>query len=59
MTEMKEIDALDGKILQILMKDSRTKIKHIAETCKISSTAVIKRINRLKQRRVIINSALS
>ena len=59
MTEMKEIDALDGKILRILMKDSRKKITHIADACKISSTAVIKRIKRLKQRHVIINSALN
>jgi DNA-binding Lrp family transcriptional regulator len=43
---MIKIDELDGKILRVIMKDSRKKISDIARDCKISSTAVIKRIEK-------------
>jgi DNA-binding Lrp family transcriptional regulator len=48
-----EIDEIDVKILRALIKDARAKLKDIAKTCGVSSTAIINRIKRLKTAGVI------
>jgi Lrp/AsnC family transcriptional regulator, leucine-responsive regulatory protein len=53
-----DIDRIDVKILQALIDDARTKIKDIAKLCKLSPTAVTKRINRLKRLGVIKGAVL-
>ena len=58
MTAQTEIDEIDVKILRELVKDARTKLKDIAKTCDLSSTAVLNRIARLKAEGVITGSIL-
>jgi DNA-binding Lrp family transcriptional regulator len=53
-----EIDEIDVKILYDLIKDARAKLKDIAERCGLSSTAVLKRIERLKGTGVIAGAIL-
>ena len=48
-----EIDEIDVKILRELIKDARAKLKDIAKTCGVSSTAIMNRIKRLKTTGVI------
>jgi len=48
-----EIDEIDVKILRALIKDARAKLKDIAKTCGVSSTAIMNRIKRLKTAGVI------
>lgn len=48
-----QVDNLDLMILSILMKDARSNLKEIAKTCGLTSSAVLKRIKRLKQNGVI------
>lgn len=52
------IDALDVKILNILIKDARTRLKDIAKQCEISDVSVLKRIKRLKNLKVITGATL-
>lgn len=52
------IDALDVKILNILIKNARTRLKDIAKQCKISDVSVLKRIKRLKTLKVITGATL-
>lgn len=52
------IDALDVKILNILIKDARTRLKDIAKQCQISDVSVLKRIKRLKALKVITGATL-
>jgi len=51
-----EIDEVDVKILNELVKDARSKLKDIAKTCSLSSTAIFNRIERLKATGVITGS---
>jgi DNA-binding Lrp family transcriptional regulator len=53
-----EIDEIDVKILNILIKDARTRLKDIAKECGISSVAVLNRIKRLKKLKVITGATL-
>jgi Lrp/AsnC family transcriptional regulator, regulator for asnA, asnC and gidA len=53
-----EIDDIDLKILNALIKDARTKIKDIAKDCNISSVAVFHRIKNLKKNGVITGATL-
>jgi Lrp/AsnC family transcriptional regulator, regulator for asnA, asnC and gidA len=53
-----ELDEIDYKILGILIEDARAKLKDIAETCGISSVAVIHRIRRLRKKGVITGATL-
>ncbi len=53
-----EIDEIDVKILRELIKDARTKLKDIAKSCGLSSTAVLKRVERLKAAGVITGAIL-
>lgn len=53
-----DIDPIDVKILQALIRDARTKVKDIAKECNKSPTAITKRIDRLKKLGVITGAAL-
>lgn len=53
-----EIDDVDAKILEALIKDARTKLKDIAKICNLSSVAVLNRINNLKAKGVIVGATL-
>ncbi len=53
-----EIDEIDAKILNALIKDARAKLKDIAKNCSISSVAVMHRIRRMKKSGVITGATL-
>jgi Lrp/AsnC family transcriptional regulator, regulator for asnA, asnC and gidA len=53
-----EIDEIDIKILNILLIDARTKATDLSKKCNMSSTSIIKRINRLKKLGIIVSSTL-
>jgi DNA-binding Lrp family transcriptional regulator len=53
-----DIDQVDVKILHALIVDSRIKVKDIAINCNMSTTAVSKRIERLKRLGVIKGAVL-
>ena len=53
MTTDYQVDSIDLKILETLSKDSRTNLYEIAKICEISSTAVLIRIRKLKQKKAI------
>ena len=48
-----EIDETDVKILQALIRDDRSKLKDIAIECRLSSTAVKNRIDKMKKKGLI------
>ncbi len=58
MTTQVEIDEIDVLILRTLIRDARTKLKDIAKVCGLSSTAVLRRIERLKATGVIIGALI-
>ncbi len=49
-------DELDIMILNILIKDARASLKDIAKQCGLTSSAVLRRIVRLKQDGVIVGT---
>jgi DNA-binding Lrp family transcriptional regulator len=49
-------DKLDLMILSILIEDARSNLKEIAKMCGLTSSAVIKRIKRLRQEGVIVGT---
>src|SRR3954452_15957572 len=51
--EMKMLDELDRKLLDILVKDSRTSLKDLAQQVGLSSPSVSERLRRLEERGVI------
>ena len=53
-----DIDPVDVKILQALIFDSRSKVKDIAKQCNMSTTAISKRIDRLRKLGVITGAIL-
>jgi len=53
-----KIDALDVKILKILLADARENQKNIAKKCGITPVAVLRRIKKLKQNGVIVGTNL-
>lgn len=53
-----EIDEIDIKILNLLIKDARTRLKVIAKNCGISSVSVLNRIKRLKNLGVITGATI-
>ena len=53
------IDNIDQKILNILIKDARTRLKDIAKECNLSSVSVLNRIKRMKTQGLITGAALS
>jgi len=52
------IDAIDKKIIKLLLKDARSKLSDIAKDCGMSSTAVKNRIERLKQKGIVVKETL-
>jgi DNA-binding Lrp family transcriptional regulator len=58
MSTVVELDETDIKILNLLIKDSRTKLTDIAQECGTTSVSVINRIKKLKTLNVITGSTL-
>ncbi len=58
MSTVVELDETDIKILNLLIKDSRTKLTDVAEECGTTSVSVINRIKKLKMLNVITGSTL-
>ena len=56
---MIKMDEIDSRILRVLINDARSKLTNIAKDCKISSTAIKNRIERMKNDGIIVNAALS
>lgn len=56
MSAESRVDTTDLKILEILTKDARTNLNKIAEDCGLSSSAILKRIENLKARGVILGT---
>jgi DNA-binding Lrp family transcriptional regulator len=54
-----EIDETDVKILKALIRDSRSKLKDIANECRLSSTAVKNRIDKMKRSGLIYKNVLN
>jgi DNA-binding Lrp family transcriptional regulator len=50
------LDELDLMILSILIEDARSSLKAIAKRCRLTSSAVLRRIERLKQEGVIVGT---
>jgi DNA-binding Lrp family transcriptional regulator len=53
-----KIDAIDKKIINILIEDARTSQTSIAKKCGISSVSVLNRIKRLKELGVITGATI-
>lgn len=58
MTTEGTIDSVDLKILEFLKKDARSNLYFIAEECKLSSSAILARIKKLKDNKVIVGNHL-
>jgi Lrp/AsnC family transcriptional regulator, regulator for asnA, asnC and gidA len=58
MSDIVEIDETDVKILNMLIKDARTRLKDIAQECRTSSVSILNRIKRLKKLKVITGSMI-
>lgn len=58
MANSKKIDAIDAKILKMLLLESRTSFTEMAKRCKISVGAVRMRYNRLKKAGIIASEYL-
>ncbi|MCW3983718.1 MAG: Lrp/AsnC family transcriptional regulator [Candidatus Bathyarchaeota archaeon] len=58
MSNEETIDATDLKIIERLQEDARTSLNLMAEECKLSSSAILTRIKKLKQKKVIIGNRL-
>jgi DNA-binding Lrp family transcriptional regulator len=59
MKSILNIDKTDAKILQILLRDVRTKLKDIANECGLSSTTIKNRIDRMKENGLMVESVLT
>ena len=55
---MKNIDDVDRKILQTLLKDARSKMVNIAKHCGVSVTTIKNRIERLKKTGIIVKEEM-
>lgn len=51
--DIKKIDKMDKKILNLLVKNAKTPVVEIAKKCKISAAAIHKRINKLEESGII------
>lgn len=54
----RQIDNLNEKILHILYLDARTSLSDIANECGVSSSAILKRIKKMKKSGVILGTEL-
>jgi Lrp/AsnC family transcriptional regulator for asnA, asnC and gidA len=50
------LDELDLMILSILIEDARSSLKEIAKRCGLTSSAILRRIERLKKEGVIVGT---
>lgn len=53
------VDELDVMILSILIEDARSSLKNIAKKCGLTSSAVLRRIERLRHEGVIVGTRLA
>ncbi|MEM2098657.1 MAG: Lrp/AsnC family transcriptional regulator [Candidatus Bathyarchaeia archaeon] len=51
-----QLDEIDVTILSILIEDARSSLKEIAKRCRLTSSAVLRRIKRLKQEGIIVGT---
>jgi DNA-binding Lrp family transcriptional regulator len=51
-----QLDELDFMILNMLIEDARSSLKKMAERCGLTSSAVLRRIERLKREGVIVGT---
>jgi DNA-binding Lrp family transcriptional regulator len=54
-----QIDRLDFIIMDILIEDARSSLKTIAKRCGLTSSAVLRRIERLRQEGVIVGTRIA
>ena len=54
-----QVDELDIKILSILVEDARSSLTKIAKKCGLTSSAVLRRIERLRKEGVIVGTRLA
>lgn len=59
MKSISRIDNTDAKILQLLLRDARTKLTDIAKECELSSTAVKNRIDYMEKSGLIVKPLLN
>lgn len=57
MSNSVKLDAIDYKILSMLITDARARLKDIAKECETSSVVVLNRIKRLKRVGVLTGTA--
>ena len=53
-----EVDKIDLKILDLLVADARIDLKDIAKECALTSSAILKRIKKLKASKIIVGTHL-
>ena len=58
MSRNTKVDSTDVRILKILLKNSRTNVSQIAKECGISSSAIVIRIKKLEESKVIASTSL-
>jgi DNA-binding Lrp family transcriptional regulator len=58
MTNQVYIDKIDSKIIMSLLKDGRASFSDISKTCGISTNAIVKRYERLKEAEIIVGTTL-
>jgi DNA-binding Lrp family transcriptional regulator len=51
-----QLDELDVMILNILIEDARSNLKNIAKRCGLTSSAVLRRIERLRKQGIIVGT---
>ena len=51
--EIKKLDKMDKKIMDLLIENAKTPVVEIAKKCKISAAAIHKRINKLEELNII------
>ena len=56
---MELIDDIDKKILSYLIKDAKASYNYIAQKIGVSNVAVYKRVDKLKERKVITGSSVN
>lgn len=59
MSDVVELDETDIKILNMLIKNARTKLTDIAKECGTTSVSILNRIKKLREQKIITGSTLS
>lgn len=55
---MIELDRIDAKIIEIMIKDARSSLREIAEATGVTSNSIFKRLEKLKLKGVIVGSTV-